>query len=104
MMARRTFIRSALAADVPRPAAMIMQYTGLSELTGTDPATYACVGTADGIANWRTMRSRLDRLADDGVPTEFHRYDGLRHGFGLGIGTCAEGWIDGARAFWLAQR
>lgn len=91
-------------ADVPRPAAVIMQYTGLSELTGADPATYACVGTRDGIAPWRTMRNRLDALAATGVPTEFHSYDGLSHGFGLGLGTVAEGWIDDARAFWLAQR
>lgn len=90
--------------DTPQPAAVIMQYTGLSELTGSDPATYACVGTRDGIASWRTMRARLDRLSAQGVPTEFHAYEGLRHGFGLGIGTVAEGWIDDARRFWLAQR
>lgn len=89
---------------IPQPAAVIMQYTGLSQLTGADPATYACVGTSDGIANWRTMESRLDALAASGVPTEFHAYEGLQHGFGLGIGTVAEGWIDNARAFWLENR
>ena len=38
-----------------------------------------------------------------GVPTEFHAYEGLRHGFGLGTGTIAEGWIDNAVAFWEKQ-
>lgn len=29
-----------------------------------------------------------------GIPTEFHAYEGLGHGFGLGAGTVAEGWIE----------
>lgn len=29
-------------------------------------------------------------------------YPGLPHGFGLGTGTAAEGWIDQAIAFWEA--
>lgn len=43
-------------------------------------------------------------LAKTGVPTEFHVYEGLSHGFGLGVDTVAEGWIDDALAFWKAQR
>ena len=38
-----------------------------------------------------------------GIPTEFHHYPGLPHGFGLGTGTVAEGWLDEAVAFWKAQ-
>ena len=91
-------------AGTPQPAAAIMQYTGMSELTGADPATYACVGDRDGIASWRTMQARLEALSATGVPTEFHVYEGLSHGFGLGVDTVAEGWIDDALAFWKAQR
>ena len=29
---------------------------------------------------------------------------GLRHGFGLGEGTVAEGWIDRAVSFWEQNR
>ena len=36
----------------PRPSAVIMQYTGLSEVTWNEPPTYNCVGTSDGIANY----------------------------------------------------
>ena len=43
----------------PRPAAVIMQYTGLSEVTGDEPPTYCCVGTRDGIASYRTMEERV---------------------------------------------
>lgn len=91
-------------AKTPQPVAVVMQYTGMRELTGADPATYACVGDHDGIASWRTMRSRLEALSAQGAPTEFHVYEGLRHGFGLGLDTVAEGWIDDAIAFWEAQR
>lgn len=89
--------------DLPAAGAVVMQYTGLREVTGTEPPTYACVGTADAIAPWRTMKSRLDSIAAAGTPTEFHSYEGLPHGFGLGVGTVAEGWIEGAAAFWRAQ-
>ena len=81
-----------------------MQYTGMSELTDADPATYACVGDRDGIASWRTMQGRIDSLAKTGVPTEISGYEGLSHGFALGDYTVVEVWIDDALAFWKAQR
>lgn len=90
-------------ADLPRPAAVIMQYTGHSDYTENDPPTFACVGEADGIANWRTMQARINNLAALGIPTEFHHYPDVPHGFGLGLGTNAEGWLDDAVAFWQAQ-
>lgn len=89
--------------DLPQAGAVIMQYTGHSEYSESDPPTYACVGENDGIANWRTMEARLNRLNELGIPTEFHQYTGLRHGFGLGTGTLAEGWINDAVDFWKAQ-
>ncbi|MGN0268109.1 MAG: alpha/beta hydrolase [Lachnospiraceae bacterium] len=89
--------------NLPRPGAIIMQYTGHSEYSENDPPTYVCVGDNDGIASWRTMERRLDRLSGLGIDTEFHKYPGLSHGFGLGTGTVAEGWIDDAAAFWERQ-
>lgn len=58
------------------------------------------LGTHDGIVSWNTMKSRLDSLKKLGIPTEFHKYQGLSHGFGIGTGTAAEGWIDDAVKFW----
>ena len=89
---------------LPRPAAVIMQYTGHSQYSRLDPPTYACVGGRDGIADWRVMKRRLECLESFGTDTEFHLYPGLRHGFGLGIGTEAEGWINDAVAFWERNR
>lgn len=91
------------ADDLPQPAAVIMQYTGLSEYSEGDPATFVTVGESDGIANWRVMKARLDSMSALGIDTEFHSYPGLGHGFGLGTGTVAEGWIDQAIAFWQRQ-
>ncbi|MCM1463677.1 MAG: alpha/beta hydrolase, partial [Bacteroides sp.] len=89
--------------NLPKPNAVIMQYTGHSEYSASDPPTFACVGDSDGIANWRTMESRINVLKSYGIPTEFHVYEGLRHGFGIGTGTVAEGWLDLAVKFWENQ-
>lgn len=91
------------AKDLPQPAAVIMQYTGLSEYSADDPATFVTVGKNDGIADWRVMKQRLDGMSALGIDTEFHSYPGLSYGFGLGTGTAAEGWIDQAIAFWQKQ-
>lgn len=89
--------------NLPQPGAVIMQYTGHSDYTKNDPPTFACVGENDGIANCRTMQRRIEALDALGIPTEFHHYPGLSHGFGLGTGTVAEGWIYQAVDFWKAQ-
>lgn len=86
--------------ELPRPGTVVMQYTGHSEYMENDPPTYVCVGENDGIASWRTMEARLERMNALGIDTEFHKYPGLGHGFGLGTGTVAEGWIEDAVAFW----
>lgn len=89
--------------DLPRPAAAVIQYTGHSDYTRNDPPTYSCVGSRDGIASYMTMQNRLQAMSNLGIDTEFHVYDGLGHGFGIGTGTVAEGWLDDAVAFWEKQ-
>ena len=89
--------------DLPQASAVIMQYTGYTTVSPYDGPTYACCGTSDGIASWRTMQSRLESLTALGIPTEFHSYNGLPHGFGLGTGTVAEGWLQDAVRFWQSQ-
>ena len=84
----------------PRPGAVIMQYTGLSEVTGTEPPTYNCVGTNDGIASYRTMERRIAAIQANGTDAMIEVFPGLSHGFGLGTGTLAEGWLDNAVSFW----
>ena len=84
----------------PRPAAVIMQYTALTEVTGEEPPTYNCVGTRDGIAPYQIMQERINRIKANGTDAQIEVFEGLPHGFGLGEGTVAEGWIDNAVKFW----
>lgn len=88
-------------AGIPKPSVAVLQFTGHTDYNRSgEPATFVTVGESDGIASYRTMKSRIDALAAMGVPTEYHSYKGLPHGFGLGVGTAAEGWLDQAVAFW----
>lgn len=87
----------------PRPVAVIMAYTGYTDWTPSDPATFAVVGDDDWIAWPDVVKERLRGMRGAGIPVEFHLYPGVGHGFGLGTGTSAEGWIDDAVAFWDAQ-
>lgn len=90
--------------DIPQASAIVMQYTGYSNVSPYDAPTYINVGTNDGIASWRGMQSRADALTSQyGIPTEFHVYEGLSHGFSTGKGTVAEGWVDDAINFWQEQ-
>lgn len=89
--------------EYPQPSAVIMQYTGLSEVTGHEPPTYACVGTSDLIANYQVMENRINEIKLNGTDAQIEVFDGLPHGFGLGEGTNAEGWINHAIEFWKRQ-
>ncbi|TSO25370.1 alpha/beta hydrolase [Lactobacillus sp. LL6] len=86
--------------DIQQADSVIMEYTGYSRVSKYDAPTFVAVGDRDGIANWQVMRQRLFYLSELGIPTEFHVYPGLSHGFGLGTGTVADGWINEAIQFW----
>ncbi len=91
-------------AAFPRPAMCVVNYTGLSEVTGSEPPTFSAVGTGDGIASWRTMQQRIEAIRASGTPAQIEVFSGLPHGFGIGAGTEAEGWLDDAVAFWEQNR
>lgn len=77
-----------------------MQYTGLSEVTGEEPPTYACVGNRDGIASYRSMTQYIKQIRNNGTDAQIEMFDGLSHGFGLGENTVAKGWLNRAVEFW----
>lgn len=94
-------------AACPKPAAVIMEYTGLGEVTGAEPPTFSVVGTSDGIASWQVMERRTEQIKANGTPAEIEVFEGLPHGFSLGTNTVAEGWINDAVRFWqeaISQR
>ncbi|GAB6393095.1 MAG: alpha/beta hydrolase [Treponematales bacterium] len=85
---------------LPRPGMVVIAYTGHTAWTRGDPPTFTIVGERDGIANPAVMERRVNEMKAAGIPTEFHKYRNVGHGFALGTGTSAEGWIDDAIAFW----
>jgi len=87
-------------ATLPRPSAVVLLYTGHSDLAPSEPPTFVAVGETDGIARPAVMERRVAALRRAGTDVEYHRYPGVGHGFGLGVGTSAEGWIDDAVRFW----
>ena len=86
--------------DLPKPSAVVLAYTGHSDRAAVEPPTFVVVGQDDGIASPAVMKRRVDALRKQGTPVEFHEYAGLGHGFGLGAGTRAEGWVFQAIRFW----
>jgi acetyl esterase/lipase len=86
--------------DLPRPRVVVMAYTGHSPFTQNDPPTFVVQGEDDGIVNVSTVDKRVDAMRDAGIEVEYHKYRSVGHGFGLGTGTDAEGWIEYAVRFW----
>jgi acetyl esterase/lipase len=87
-------------SNLPKPATVVMAYTGHSDTAPREPPTFVVVGERDGIASPAAMERRLAALRNAGTEVEYHKYPNLGHGFGLGTGTSAEGWIDNAIGFW----
>lgn len=88
--------------DHPKPSAVVMAYTAHSDHTGTEPPTFAIVGSRDGISPPAAMETRVQALRSAGTEVQFRVVEGAGHGFGLGSGTSAEGWVDDAVHFWEA--
>jgi acetyl esterase/lipase len=86
--------------DLPRPRVVVMAYTGHSPFTQNDPPTFVVQGEDDGFVNVSTVDKRVDAMRDAGIEVEYHKYRSVGHGFGLGTGTDAEGWIEYAVRFW----
>ncbi|TNV67832.1 alpha/beta hydrolase [Trichococcus shcherbakoviae] len=86
-----------------RPQAVVMAYTGHAGYSENDAPTFSIVGANDYIADPEVMRRRAQKMKGQGIPVAFKVVAGLEHGFGLGTGTKAKGWIDEAVRFWEKQ-
>jgi acetyl esterase/lipase len=85
---------------LPKPAVLVLLYTGHSDVASTELPTFVAVGDADVIASPTVMEQRVAALRRLGTDVHYRKYRGVGHGFGLGTGTTAEGWIGGALRFW----
>jgi acetyl esterase/lipase len=87
-------------ADLPKPSAIIMAYTGHPAFSKDDPATFVIISEDDTIVRVPVVDERVENLKNAGVDVEYHKYKHSGHGFGLGPGTDAEGWVENAIRFW----
>src|SRR5688500_18380696 len=86
--------------DLPKPSAVVMAYTGHSDVAAMEPRTFVVVGEHDGIASPSAMERRAAAVRATGADVEFYRFPQLGHGFGPGVGTSADGWLGRAVDFW----
>ncbi|MGX7197943.1 alpha/beta hydrolase [Enterococcus olivae] len=89
--------------NIEKPVAVVTAYTGHTMYSEDDVPTFAVVSKDDGIADAKVMSRRIENLQLNNIPAEIKIFDNVGHGFGLGVGTEAEGWIDDATSFWEKQ-
>ncbi|MDF1555422.1 MAG: alpha/beta hydrolase [Deferrisomatales bacterium] len=85
---------------LPKPATVVIAYTGQSSFSKDFPPTFLMVSADDRIADASVVDARAGDLRSAGVEVEYRRYSNAGHGFGLGTGTDADGWIEDAVRFW----
>ena len=83
--------------NIPRPSMVVIAYTG-NFCAQNYPPTFAIVSEDDMCHS--TMDQNVEKTRNAGIDVEYHKYKKAGHGFGLGIGTEAEGWIKNAIRFW----
>ena len=93
--------------ELPKPSTVVIAYTGHTSFSRNYPPTFITVSEDDRIVNVSTVDRRVENLRKAGIEVEYRKYKNANHGFGLGVGTDAEGWIEYAIQFWenhLPQR
>ncbi len=87
-------------SNLPKPSTVVIAYTGQSTYSENFPPAFITVSADDGIANISIVDRRVQNLRDAGIEVEYLRFKNAGHGFGLGTGTDAEGWLSLAVSFW----
>jgi acetyl esterase/lipase len=87
-------------SELPKPCIVVIAYTGHTSFSENYPPTFIAVSKADRIVSVPVVDRRVENLRNAGIEVEYHKYENAGHGFGLGVGTDAEGWIDHAIQFW----
>jgi acetyl esterase/lipase len=86
--------------DLPKPRIIVIAYTGQTSFSANYPPTFMTVSEDDRIVNVSEVDRRVEHMRKAGIEVEYRKYKNAGHGFGLGVGTDAEGWIKYAIRFW----
>ena len=89
--------------DHPKPSIVVIAYTGHTIFSEDFPPAFITVSRDDGIVNASVVDRRVENLRRAGIEVEYRKYRNAGHGFGLGVGTEAEGWLELAIQFWENQ-
>ena len=83
------------------PAAIIGAYPApWFEPASSFPPYFVIMAADDTAIPVAQIDALVDDLEAEGVEVEYQRLESGGHGFGTGVGTPAEGWLDDAVAFW----
>lgn len=78
--------------------------TSVEEHVHSDyPATYIWCSDDDETVKYENTNVMVAALKKAGIPARCEIFRGVAHGAGPATGTAAEGWIDKAVNFWMAQ-
>ena len=86
--------------DLPKPRIVVIAYTGQTSFSENYPPAFITVSEDDRIVNVSVVDRRVENMRNAGIEVEYRKYKNAGHGFGLGVGTDAEGWIEYAIRFW----
>ncbi len=87
-------------ADLPKPSAAVIAYTGHTSFSENYPPTFITVSQDDRIVNTSVVDRRVKNLREAGIDVAYRKYENAGHGFGIGVDTDAEGWLEQAVRFW----
>ena len=86
-----------------KPALAVIAYVFFEEnpkFDKDDSAAFFIVGKNDALVSWTNVKERAENMKKAGCKVEALYINNLQHGFGVGKGTPAEGWIGKAVEFW----
>lgn len=83
--------------------ALRAQFSIEKQITSAFPSTYVWQCEEDETVPIENSQMLVDALKEKKIPYEYEVFPGNAHGWGVGIGTAAEGWIDRAITFWERQ-
>jgi len=85
----------------PAPAAIILGYPAASiASTDVNIPTFIVICKDDEMIAASSVEAYAATLSASATVVEFHMYETGGHGFGVGVGTDAEGWMLNAIDFW----
>jgi acetyl esterase/lipase len=85
---------------VPKPSTAVFIYAWQRYFSKDDPAVFSAIGEDDRIGSVPRLEEAVAASKAAGADIEYHCFPDTGHGFGLGTGTNAEGWLDMAVQFW----